>query len=190
MKKYDVAGQFCIFLLGVFFASTVFSEQMTAENSQLSGKKFHTLDNRSQLYKTLHWSKDCEDNFRAGGFDPQKDAGITKYPLGPQKWLIYYFFDIKQKKTHLIEFKTIDLGENNQPIIEKTTELAGEPSFLNGKLTMFSKARGAGGCGSQIIYGFKEGQSHIIQARARSCDASMDKDGQFVDPANWPILNF
>ena len=208
MKKDYLVPRFWLFFFGLFFASIAFPAEMSAENwhflsDVVNGKKTYTMNDRSKLYTTLNWSKDCEESFRAGGSDPQKEAGITQYPLGSKQYLlqvtcgsyayqssfIYYFLDLNQKKANLIDFKTVDLDENSKPIVTKTSEVAGEPSFNLGKLTIFSKARGAGGCGSQIVYGFKEGQSYIIEVRARSCDVPMDKAGKFTDPANWPILD-
>lgn len=168
----------------------------------LYGQPPFTLQEREQLRQVLHWPKEFEDNFRNAG-DNTKDSGITRYHLGEDQFLlqingalnayqrnfIYYFIDDKKEKFYPLQFKTVDVGPNNKLNIEKTTEVSGMPEFKNEKLTIFSKGRGAGGCGSKITYGFKEGQSYVIEAKARSCEAPMDAEGKMADPNKWPVVN-
>jgi hypothetical protein len=208
MKKH--ASTYCLpfIISALLFSSSSFAENLAEKDWQvlytiLHSKQSSTAHDRHELYQTLHWSHLCEEGFRSGSFDAQKRTGITQYPLSPSQLLLqvscglgayqgsfsYYFIDFNKKQVHPVPFKTVDFDEKNQVITDKTNELSGEVTFDNGKLIVFAKARGAGGCGSQITYGFKDGQSYIIEARGQSCNTPIDGAGKLADPANWPLLH-
>lgn len=169
----------------------------------LYGQPPFTLAERKELQKILNWPKSC-DEIAENFSDKQhsKDSRIIKYNLSDTTFLlqigcaigayqesfVYYFIDDKKETFNLIQFKTVEIEANNKVRIHKTTEVAGIPTFQGGKLTLFEKGRGAGGCGSEITYGFKKAQSYVIRARARSCEEPMDSEGKYADPSNWPLV--
>lgn len=174
----------------------------------LYGQPPFTLEERKKLYAVLQWPKSFEESRTS----TDNDSGIKKYNLedgrfllqieGPQyayqNAYLYYLIDDKQETFTPVKFQVLSIQDKNKVTVQKTTQVAGLPEFKEGKLVVLShgelvilsKGRGAGGCGTQTTYGFKNGEAYIIEARARSCNEPMDPKHTMANPNNWPLVKF
>lgn len=157
---------------------------------------------RMAWYKELQW----EELYMLHPFADEADnddAGMEFYQLSEYQYLIeifcapgagnpvylFYFYD--ESKPRRKRGKQIQLqkfypeGDGSiEGYFEK--EIFGLPTFDRKTkiLELYSKSRGAGGCGCLVHYKFVDGKPIVIRARARSCEET-----KWIEPERWPIVN-
>ncbi|MBX7224293.1 MAG: DUF1176 domain-containing protein [Blastocatellia bacterium] len=110
-------------------------------------------------------------------------AGGAYQPL-----YVYQYFDENQKTPQsfpLLSFKQYEREPSGKVTTRLESEISGLPTFdpKNKTLTILSKSRGPGDCGSLVTYQFEHGKPVAIQARARAC-----REQKWVEPEQWPII--
>lgn len=165
-------------------------------------------DQRAALQQKLHWPKDCEDTFRdtfGGGTDgpglPLRDTGVERHDLGNGRTLFLVQCDQAAYQgvyaametgpgdgpARLLRFPTAD-ADGGRVIRREDDSLVGDMQFdeTNKTLTVLTKARGVGDCGSYAVYGFDAaGKPAVRELRARECPK---KAGPYLPPERWPLV--
>lgn len=165
-------------------------------------------DQRAALQQKLHWPKDCEDTFRdtfGGGTDgpglPLRDTGVERHDLGNGRTLYLVQCDQAAYQgvyaametgpgdgpARLLRFPTAD-ADGGRVIRREDDSLVGDMQFdeTNKTLTVLTKARGVGDCGSYAVYGFDAaGKPAVRELRARECPK---KAGPYLPPERWPLV--
>jgi uncharacterized protein len=164
------------------------------------------LAKRETWRERLKWPDDCEEEFKesAGpGAFPGEAAGVDIYSLSASERLavvqcglyayqisfVALLFDAAGSEPgRLVTFKEYGRETSGKVSSDETTEMAGEPVFHErGKtLTVFSKSRGVGDCGSFVTYGFESGRLVVREARAQAC---FDDTRKWIDPVKWPKVD-
>ena len=164
------------------------------------------LAQRETWRERLKWPDDCEEEFKdsAGpGAFPGEAAGVETYSLGASERLavvqcglyayqisfVALLFDAAGNAPgRLVTLKDYGRETSGKVTSGESTETAGEPVFdEHGKtLTVLSKSRGVGDCGSLVTYGFESGRAVVREARAQAC---FDDKRKWIDPAKWPKVD-
>ncbi|AFY69336.1 protein of unknown function DUF1176 [Thalassoporum mexicanum PCC 7367] len=152
----------------------------------------------SYIHKNIDSLGVCEYGFTA---DSSKDLS-TVDPLGNNRYMVQllcfmgayqgsYSFAIYSESASAgasVDILSLDVYEPDasgavKPI--KTRAIGGLPTFDPGSqiLTVFSKGRGLGDCGSLAHYELKNNQFELIEYRAK-----FDCDGNYVDPGEYPVI--
>jgi hypothetical protein len=159
-----------------------------------------TKADRAAWHKLLGWPADCERAFQKT-YANEDFAGLEFYQLGERKYVVhvtcysgayqpgqqYVFYDETKSSARLLRFKLYERETNGTVRSHYETEISGLPEFDRKKkeLTVFSKARGIGDCGSVVIYRFFNGRSIPREARAQACYDASSKI-RSIDPDYWP----
>lgn len=128
--------------------------------------------------------------------------GSFAYPLGTQGYLVqllcfqasyqnnYNFFVYRETdegvKVWPIKLPQFELDANGQAIeTDEVTEVVGLLDYepINGVLTVFTKYRGLGDCGSFAKYQWDQVDFETVEYREKS-----DCDGNFVEPEDYPQI--
>jgi len=183
------------------------AERRTALAAAAGGAVKALWDQRAALQQKLHWPKDCEDTFRdtfGGGADgpglPLRDTGVERHDLGDGRTLFLVQCDQAAYQgvyvametgpgdgpAKLLRFPTAD-ADGGRIIRREDDSLVGDMQFheADKTLTVLSKARGVGDCGSYAVYGFDAaGKPTVRELRARECPK---KAGPYLPPERWPL---
>lgn len=160
---------------------------------------------RRRLRARLGWPEECETTFRElAGEDGRGllllGTGVTAYPLGGGRTLYGVQCALAAYQTSfvlLLQEKPDGPGtllnvpqyDNDAGKISRPagSELAGLPTFddKTKELTVFTKARGLGDCGSLVRYAFPAaGGVTVVEARTKACtDPPRD-----IAPEKWPLV--
>jgi hypothetical protein len=146
------------------------------------------LADRAAWYEALGWPEECERSFQPAS---EQDAGVTIYPLEErislvevvclvaayQRTQIYLTLDerVSPERSRLLEFPTYTLQPGRSWAAEQVTELMGIPEFdaSTHELTLLTKFRGVGDCGSRARYGFEAGEPVLREFLGKAeCDGA------------------
>lgn len=156
---------------------------------------------RQAWYDRLKWPKDCEEEYqeRPSKDDPGVEVhaleGTTRLAIvgcglfAYQESAVVMLFDEGHSAPgRLLTFTEYDRDTSGKVERSSTTEPAGLLTFNDADktLTIFSKGRGVGDCGSYTVYGFDAGQVVVRSARAQPC---YDNEKKWIkNPAHWPLV--
>lgn len=164
-------------------------------------------DKRAALQERLGWPKDCEASFRDtfaaspdGSGLPLRNAGVESHDLGGGRTLYLVQCDQAAYQgvyaaletgpgdgpAKLLRFPMAD-ADGGRIIRREDDSLVGDVQFREADktLTVLTKARGVGDCGSYAVYGFDAaGQPAARELRARECPK---KAGPYLPPERWPL---
>ena len=183
------------------------AERRAALAAAAAGAAKALWDERAALQARLHWPKDCEESFREtfaaapdGPGLPLRATGVERHDLGNGRTLYLVQCDQAAYQgvyvametgpgdgpAKLLRFPTAD-ADGGRIIRREDDSLVGDPRF-NGAdktLTVLTKARGVGDCGSYAVYGFDAaGKPAARELRARECPK---KAGPYLPPERWPL---
>lgn len=165
-------------------------------------------DKREALRARLGWPEDCEASFKnlyapapdGMGMD-LADSGVESWSLGQGRELFLVQCDQAAYQgvyvametgpdggpATLLRFPTAEVA-GGRVVRRQEESLVGEVAFKDADktLTVFTKARGVGDCGSYAVYGFDAaGKPVPRELRARDCPK---KDGPYLPPERWPLV--
>ena len=164
------------------------------------------LEDRAKLRAVLHWPATCETSYQEmispeGMQVPVTGPGVETFPLqeGRTLYLVQcdraayqsMFTAVLQEKPgspgKTLRFPTVaDSAAHAPPTLEE--ELVGEADFdaAKGELTLLTKARGAGDCGSRAVYAFPPGgDATLVELRIKECPRTSKA---YVPPQRWPLV--
>ena len=183
------------------------AERRAALTAAAVGAAKALWDQRAALQARLHWPKDCEESFREtfaaapdGPGLPLRDTGVERHDLGNGRTLFLVQCDQAAYQgvyvameagpgdgpARLLRFPTAD-ADGGRIIRREDDSLVGDMQFheADKTLTVLSKARGVGDCGSYAVYGFDAaGKPTVRELRARECPK---KAGPYLPPERWPL---
>ena len=184
------------------------AERRAALTAAAAGAAKALWDERAALQARLHWPKDCEESFREtfaaapdGPGLPLRDTGVQRHDLGDGRTLYLVQCDQAAYQgiyaametgpgdgpAKLLRFPTAD-ADGGRVIRREDDSLVGDMQFdeTNKTLTVLTKARGVGDCGSYAVYGFDAaGKPAARELRARECPK---KAGPYLPPERWPLV--
>lgn len=185
--------------LAGLWAVLFFCAPLATAQSQLKKQNLKKTD-RAEWRKLLHWPDDCEEAFQQT-FKDEEQAGMEFYPLGNSQYLINItcypgayqpgfvlaLYDEVKKKSRLLRLKRYERATNGRVAAHEGAEINGFDKFdpKTKELTIFSKSRGLGDCGSLTIYRVASGSLFIKEARAQAC---YDERPAVTDPKHWPLI--
>lgn len=167
---------------------------------------------REALRQRLNWPAECEADFLEvykspdmGGMTPaigdgSDGHGVELHALegslklavvqcgtaAYQVPFVVLLFDEKVAGSgKLLSFKQYDRETSGKVTVMESPDLAGwaEFSAKDKTLSVMTKARGIGDCGSYVTYAFKDGRSVVVEARAQAC---YDNEKKWVtEPGKW-----
>ncbi len=168
----------------------------------------YSMADRLAWYEKLQWSKECESDFRLasdqeqGGLafyavqDTQYLVRIDCYLAAYQKGMIFMLVTVDgqnisggqlEKQMYNPETKTVAVSAENDD------QFLGLDSFdiTTKLLTIYSKGRGIGDCGSRDTYRLKNTDLELIKVAAMSCENAdefhlKNPDAEEMPP--WPII--
>ncbi|MBF0515388.1 MAG: DUF1176 domain-containing protein, partial [Desulfovibrionaceae bacterium] len=174
-------------------------------------KSAEALAKRQSWYEKLGWPQACEEDFKfrfrdLPGSTKLRDAadageGVAIYPLGGGRHLAIaecdsfayqisfcavVYDETGKEPPKTVTFRQYDRDSDGTVLTDDTQIPAGWPEFdaKTKTLTVFTKARGIGDCGSYTVYGFGSGIAELKEARAQAC---FDDDSKIIaDPAQSP----
>jgi uncharacterized protein len=161
------------------------------------------LAERARLWTQLGWPGDCEASFQDMPASERPTSGVDVHDLGDGRRLyavlcfqaayqgsyVVMLQDRPDGPARLLRFPLYD-REGGKVLRSEEDGLAGSLDFNETAktLTVFSKARGVGDCGSRVVYAFpRTGAPKVVEARARECPK--DAGGRFVEPERWPLVD-
>lgn len=163
-----------------------------------------TKKTRAEWLAIINWPVACESAFQKTFANREQHGfrGLEFYRVGKQQYLVEIacypgayqpgsvlaWYDAKTKDSHLLKLKgleSVDDKGNTLPY----SEISGFIIWQNRRqlLEIFSKARGLGDCGFFGRYRIQHGQAILIEAHAKDCDDSPQKN---LDPHRWPRQKF
>nr|HML56486.1 DUF1176 domain-containing protein [Solidesulfovibrio magneticus] len=184
------------------------AERRAALTAVAAGAAKALWDERAALQARLRWPKDCEESFREtfaaapdGPGLPLRDTGVQRHDLGDGRTLYLVQCDQAAYQgvyaametgpgdgpAKLLRFPTAD-ADGGRVIRREDDSLVGDMQFdeTNKTLTVLTKARGVGDCGSYAVYGFDAaGKPAVRELRARECPK---KAGPYLPPERWPLV--
>ncbi|RAQ40359.1 hypothetical protein B9S53_16280, partial [Arthrospira sp. O9.13F] len=128
-------------------------------------------------------------------------VGSFAYPVGTQGYLVqllclqtayqnnYKFFVYRETnqgvKVSRVKLPSFEINSSGQRVETQIDEVVGLVDYdpIQGVLTVFTKYRGIGDCGSFAKYQWDQVDFKAIEYREKS-----DCDGNFVEPENYPQI--
>ncbi|MGD9610324.1 MAG: DUF1176 domain-containing protein [Desulfovibrionaceae bacterium] len=165
---------------------------------------------RARLRNLLGWPEDCEQSFQEllspdGRGATTLGTGVESHPLGDGRTLYCVQCDLAayqatyvimlQEKPEgpgtLLRFPLYD-RDGAKIVRSEDTFLAGALDFTprTGELTVFTKARGIGDCGSYVRYAFPATgpkRVTVVEARVKGCSDRPPME-TVIDPGTWPLV--
>ncbi len=145
---------------------------------------------RAAWREVLQWPAECEESFQPATEDY---GGLTFYPLATGESLVevvcmvgayqlsqvyLHYRETPPPAAHLLSFPLYFPDEQGEWQREEATELTGLPEFDpdSHELTLLTKYRGVGDCGSLARYRFEDGTPHLVEFRGKAaCDGSAEE---------------
>ncbi len=183
------------------------AERRAALTAAAAGAAKALWGERAALQARLHWPKDCEDSFREtfaaapdGPGLPLRDTGVERHDLGDGRTLflvqcdqaayqgVYVAMETSpgDGPAKLLRFPMAD-ADGGRIVRREDDSLVGDMQYneADKTLTVLSKARGVGDCGSYAVYGFDAaGKPTARELRVRECPK---KAGPYLPPERWPL---
>jgi len=165
---------------------------------------------RARLRHLLGWPEDCEQSFQEllspeGRGATTLGTGVESHPLGDGRTLYCVQCDLAayqgtyvimlQEKPDgpgtLLRFPLYD-RDGAKIVRSEDTFLAGALDFVprTGELTVFTKARGLGDCGSYVRYAFPATgpkRVQVVEARVKGCSDRPPQE-TVITPDTWPLV--
>jgi len=168
---------------------------------------------RKSWFERLRWPAACEADFREQfsdtdlldgigllSGDEKAGPGVAIHVLGVNErlaliqcgqaayqvpFVVMLFEANGDQPGRLLSLKQYDRQTSGKVDVSESIDIAGEPSFnpKDKTLTIMTKSRGIGDCGSQVVYGFAQGLAVVKEARAQACYE--DEKQWVVDPKHW-----
>ncbi|AMW29895.1 DUF1176 domain-containing protein [Arthrospira platensis] len=147
------------------------------------------------------YSNSQQLNICPGGSSFPFQVGSFAYPLGTQGYLVqllcfqaayqnnYNFFVDRETNQGVnvgrVKLPKFEINSSGQRVETQMDEVVGLVDYepVQGVLTVFTKYRGIGDCGSFAKYQWDQVDFKAIEYREKS-----DCDGNFVDPENYPQI--
>lgn len=168
----------------------------------------YSMADRLTWYEKLQWSKECESDFRLasdheqGGLafykisDKQYLTRVDCYLAAYQKGMIFMLVTIDgqnisggqlEKQIYNSETKTVAISTENDG------QFLGLDSFdvTTKLLTIYTKARGVGDCGSRTTYAVQSDALVLIKEEYQSCEDADEfhlKNPDAEEMPEWPII--
>lgn len=192
-------------------AEVAFDE--VAETIEPSGnlnptQKSYSIEDRLTWYQTLNWSKECEADYRLSS--DKEDGGLAFYKIidqtyvlradcyvaAYQKGMIFMLVSVNGEKISggQLEEQVYDPQTKTVKInTENDGQFLGLDSFdvKNKTLTIYTKGRGVGDCGSRSTYRLKNTDLELIKVAAMSCEAADEfhlKNPDAEEMPIWPVI--
>lgn len=179
--------------------ATVQQQRLRGLNERLEQIKTTVGNERAALRKQLGWPEECEE--MASTIPLVVGTGVEKHDLGQGRTLyciqcglaayqatfVAMVRDAPDGPATLMRFPLYD-SDDGKIVRSEDTSFAGMPVFdpQHKTLTVFSKARGLGDCGSLVTYAFSEKDAPtVVSARVRGCS---DAKAPVPDPEHWPLV--
>lgn len=171
-------------------------------------------EKRAALFARLKWPQECEDSFRErfadadlgdgqGVIGDGNGWGVEMHDLGGGERLalvqcdlsayqpvftVVFFHDGQDGPGRVVALREYDRDASGRVTVSETALSGGYATFdpANRTLTVFTKARGIGDCGSLATYAFDRGRAAPRQVRAQACFD--DKRKWIADPKKWPLV--
>ncbi len=177
------------------------AERLAALNAAMADTRQRYLDERARMRTLLGWPDSCEASYR-DMISPEGMGygvwwtGIEAYPLGGERRLYLVQCDqAAYQATYTAVLQETPGGPGRVLRIptgagpgEREETLVGEPVFdaAKGTLTLLTKARGVGDCGTRAVYAFPPGGgATLVELRARDCPR---EPKAYVPPERWPLV--
>jgi hypothetical protein len=160
-----------------------------------------TLDDRARWRARLRWPDACEaEHVLAAKILESADGRVRAFPLEPGRTLVevacargayqdslrYYLWDETRApgEATALSVPTLEPLDDEWEPVERL-EAAGESSFdaRQRTLTLLTRARGLGDCGSQARYRVQARKLVLLELRGRPCD---DGPESAPPPSRWP----
>ena len=154
----------------------------------------------------LDWPQKFEDSFvQTHPALADSDPGyMTTYSLEPDWYLleiqtyagayqpayIYIIYNENWQEGFLLSFPQVNLVEG-VIWLSSSLEIASLSNFNpdTKTLTLYSRSRGAGGCGDLSTYRFEYEFAYLVETRAQSCEeADAQGEDMLLDPSHWPVI--
>jgi len=151
---------------------------------------------RETWFQHLGWPGGYETRFRETGLQTEH-TGLQFFALSAEWMLleiqtdlaasqpvqIYMLYHKDRREGHLLSLPWISQGQ-----IYTQIEIAGLSEFnrTRQELSLYSKARGAGGCGAYATWRFEETEVYLVSLREQTCEQA---DTELIlDPSHFPLV--
>ncbi len=168
----------------------------------------YSMADRLSWYEKLQWSKECEADYRLSS--DKEAGGLAFYKINDQTYLLRancYLAAYQKGMIFMlvsVNGKNISGGQLEEQIYDPQTktvkintendgQFLGFDSFdtKNKTLTIYTKGRGIGDCGSRDTYRLKNTDLELIKTVAMSCedaDAFHLKNPNAEEMPTWPVI--
>ncbi|MGH9827696.1 MAG: DUF1176 domain-containing protein [Blastocatellia bacterium] len=149
--------------------------------------------------KVLKVPSDCQREMY-DSLSERKEVRLQFYRLGRREYVVevncflglyqpgqvfVYYNETNRKSpiSRVLKLKTFEADDTTGRVSRRyECEVPGMATFdpKRKELEIFNRSRGPGGCGSLVVYGFRDGRVFVKRARAQPCD-----DKASPDPSTW-----
>jgi len=153
---------------------------------------------RATWFQHLGWPERYETRFRKTGLQAEH-TGLTFFALSSEWMLleiqtdlaayqpvqIYMLYHKDRREGYLLSLPWISEGQ-----IYTQIEVAGLSEFNSARqeLSLYSKARGAGGCGVYASWRFEETEVYLVSLREQTCEQADAAAEMILDPSRFPLI--
>lgn len=213
MKLQNTLISLSLLCLGAGCTNTQpISQTITKTDSIFSAESF-TREDRAELYESLKWSPDCEEEFAE--YSQISDGGLAFYPIDSETYLLRATCDVYAYQSTMIfalvkpattwsqvtgslqtlydfnpETKSLEpiyVADTKNPIVLGFDSFDPETK----KLTIFTKDRGVGDCGSRTTYAVQSDALVLIKEEYQSCEDADEfhlKNPNAEEMPEWPVI--
>lgn len=163
-----------------------------------------TLADRAAWFEVLKWPVAFEEAYQELAKRFGADAGLMFFDLGDELYLvqiktyqgayqegfIYMTYHSRFDDAYLISLPNISKREDGN-YLTSFIEIAGYTDFDPDSkvLSIYSKSRGMGGCGSFEHYRFERFQAILLSSRSQRCEeADAQGEDMILNPDEWPLV--
>ncbi|MBF2052848.1 MAG: DUF1176 domain-containing protein [Candidatus Sericytochromatia bacterium] len=156
-------------------------------------------EERAAWFERLKWPAAYEEQFQASGLPEKRFSGLQFFALSAgwhlvevqvdagayQPVLIYMLYHKDKGLSRLLQLPMVHQGKHYvQQEVVGLAEFDGQHQ----ELSVYSKDRGAGGCGSYAVWGFNGTEARLISLREQSCPEADQAAEMIVDPRRFPLI--
>lgn len=153
---------------------------------------------RAAWFERLKWPAAYEEQFQETGLQ-DRYSGLQFFALSGgwhlvevqvyagayQPVQIYLLYHKEKGLSRLLQLPLVHQGQHYvQQEVVGLSEFDGQRQILS----VYSKDRGAGGCGSYATWGFKGPEVWLISLREQSCAEADQADKMIVAPQQFPLI--
>lgn len=192
-------------------AEAAFDE--VAETIEPSGQldfsqQTYSIEDRLSWYEKLNWPKACEAEYRLSS--NREDGGLAFYKISDQTYVMRvdcYLAAYQKGMVFMLvntDGKNISGAQLEEQVYNPTTKTVmvntdNEGQFLGfdsfdvktKTLSIFTKSRGVGDCGSRNTYRLKNTDLELIKVASLSCEAADEfhlKNPEAEEMPAWPVI--